>query len=207
MAKIGTNASPFVKKVKQSWEKYWKHCQRHNGPRGLSPQLEWSFSANMISNWFQSETWLKLSTQYPGSVVPLAMFIGGISKAIKAPTATTLSDIDGKQEKCSVGDKRWPSPHRNPVSFFLLLFFFKYICLKLQNIFVAYTLHKNPVNTCCFTISAWRTLLPCYPWTLYHGAVPTVTALWVKLCWKVEIGEFTKMIPSCPIFLNLNYFR
>ena len=32
-------------------------------------------------------------------------------------------------------------------------------------------------------------------------------ALWVKLCWKVVIGKFTKMIPSGPIFLNLNYFR
>ena len=32
------------------------------------------FSAKMISNWFQSETWFKLYTQYPGSVVPLAMF-------------------------------------------------------------------------------------------------------------------------------------
>ena len=32
-------------------------------------------------------------------------------------------------------------------------------------------------------------------------------ALWVKPCWKVEIGEFTKMFPSGPIFMNLNYFR
>ena len=32
-------------------------------------------------------------------------------------------------------------------------------------------------------------------------------ALWVKLCWKVVIGDFTKMISSGPIFLNLNYFR
>ena len=35
----------------------------------------------------------------------------------------------------------------------------------------------------------------------------TNTALWVKPCWKVEIGEFTKMSPSGPIFMNLNYFR
>ena len=32
-------------------------------------------------------------------------------------------------------------------------------------------------------------------------------ALWVKLCWKVVIGEFTRMFPSGPIFMNLNYFR
>ena len=32
-------------------------------------------------------------------------------------------------------------------------------------------------------------------------------ALWVKLCWNVVIGGFTKMIPTGPIFLNLNYFR
>ena len=28
----------------------------------------------MFSNWLQSEIWFKLQTQYPGSVVPLAMF-------------------------------------------------------------------------------------------------------------------------------------
>ena len=33
------------------------------------------------------------------------------------------------------------------------------------------------------------------------------TALWVKPCLKVEIEEFTKKIPSGPIFMNLNYFR
>ena len=32
-------------------------------------------------------------------------------------------------------------------------------------------------------------------------------ALWVKPCWKVEIEEFSKMFPSGPIFMNLNYFR
>ena len=33
------------------------------------------------------------------------------------------------------------------------------------------------------------------------------SALWVKPCWKVDIEEFTKMFPSGPIFMNLNYFR
>ena len=32
-----------------------KHCQRHNGPRVLSPWLAKSFSTKIISNWFQSE--------------------------------------------------------------------------------------------------------------------------------------------------------
>ena len=35
----------------------------------------------------------------------------------------------------------------------------------------------------------------------------TANALWVKHCWKVEIEELTKMFPSGPIFMNLNYFR
>ena len=41
------------------------------------------------------------------------IFIRDCFKAIKAPTATLLSDKDGKQEKWSVGDRRWPSPVYN----------------------------------------------------------------------------------------------
>ena len=33
----------------------------------------------MFSNWFQSEIWFKLQTQYPGSVLPLAMFSMAVS--------------------------------------------------------------------------------------------------------------------------------
>ena len=33
---------------------YHKHCQRHNGPRVLSPYLEKSFSVKKNSNLFQS---------------------------------------------------------------------------------------------------------------------------------------------------------
>ena len=40
-----------------------------------------------------------------------------------------------------------------------------------------------------------------------HIQIQASNALWVKLCWKVVLGGFTKMIPSGPIFLNLNYFR
>ena len=89
--------------------------------------------------------WTHVEHRRPNRAIVVSFLLEISFKAIKAPTATILSDIDGKQERWSVGDRRWPSPHR------------------------------NPVNTCCFTISAWRTLLPCYPWTLYHGAVPTVT--------------------------------
>ena len=41
----------------------------------------------------------------------------------------------------------------------------------------------------------------------HNSSKSNANALWVKLCWKVVIGGFTKMIPSGPIFLNLNYFR
>ena len=41
----------------------------------------------------------------------------------------------------------------------------------------------------------------CHTVTRMRGG--KATALWVKLCWKVVIGEFTKMIPSAP-FLSIS---
>ena len=51
-----------------------KHCQRHNGPRVLSLNLESCFWLKSIWNYFDWKRSFKLRTQYPGSVVPLAMF-------------------------------------------------------------------------------------------------------------------------------------
>ena len=47
------------------WSLKKKHCQRHNGPRVLSSKLEWSFSADTISNWFQSEKLFKSKNSIP----------------------------------------------------------------------------------------------------------------------------------------------
>ena len=44
----------------------YKNCQRHKGPKVLSSKLEKSFSAEVISNLFQSETLCKSWTHYPG---------------------------------------------------------------------------------------------------------------------------------------------
>ena len=61
----------------------------------------------------------------------------------------------------------------------------------------------------------WKTVYIELNWTLKNhpqqwfklGEYVWHSALWVKLCWRVVIGGFTKMIPSGPIFRNLNYFR
>ena len=71
----------FLKKIEKifekNWkkvEKSWKHCQRHNGPRVLSLWLGSFFWLKPIWNNFSWKRLFKFWTQYPGSVVPLAMF-------------------------------------------------------------------------------------------------------------------------------------
>ena len=56
------------------------------------------------------------------------------------------------------------------------------------------SLNRDPPGCSATIYSVDSTLLSC------------TNALWVKLCWRVVIGGFTKMIPSGSIFLNLNYF-
>ena len=65
-------------------------------------------------------------------------------------------------------------------------------------------------NICHLYVTYYIVFLICY---LYQNIiimilkVVAINALWVKLCWKVVIGGFAKMISSGPIFFNLIYFR
>ena len=74
---------------------------------------------------------------------------------------------------------------------------------KLLQAFPASRYHVGPSHP--EMVTNFKLLLWCHSKVALHCRV--YFALWVKLCWKVVIGGFIKMIPSGPIFPNLNYFR
>ena len=71
-----TQNYPEAPKSSPKVRKSTKHCQRHNWPRVLSLWLESFFWLKSIWNYISLKRSFKFWTQYPGSVVPLAMFVG-----------------------------------------------------------------------------------------------------------------------------------
>ena len=72
---------------------HWKHCQRHNGPRVLSLNLNYLFNYIEFVLILAGEV-TQVFTLYPGSVVPLAMFFAGVPWLTSFTGPTSFARIE-----------------------------------------------------------------------------------------------------------------